>query len=195
MSYIYLFKRTTVTMNILLLGVSNVGKSVTGKLLASHLKCNFYDLDDEVKKKFGITLEKFVSTGTLAERDAVRCDIINSFVSTPSDKVIAVTPLSHILPIQHVFSAENVFVIELLDSAENIFDRLVFSDENDSIYKDDEYKNRYKEHYLNEIREDLEWYGSVYSSVKNKFDINGRDPTRVTEELIQKYHLDSMIGG
>lgn len=182
-------------MNILLLGVSNIGKSVTGKLLASRLKCDFYDLDDEVKKKLGITLEQFVSTGTLAERDAVRCDIINCLVSIPSDKVIAVTPLSHIRPIQHVFSATNVFIIELLDSAENIFDRLVFSDENDNIYKDDEYKNRYKEHYLNEIREDLEWYGSVYSFVENKFDMNGMAPNRVTEELIHKYHLDFLMGG
>lgn len=182
-------------MNILLFGVSNIGKSVTGKLLASRLKCDFYDLDDEVKKKLGITLEQFVSTGTLAERDAVRCDIIDSLVSIPSDKVIAVSPLTHILPVQHVFSAANVFVIELLDSAENIFDRLIFSDENDNLYKDDEYKNKRKKYYLNEIREDLEWYGSVYSFVENKFDMNGRDPVRVTEELIQKYHLDSMIGG
>ncbi len=37
-------------MNILLFGVSNVGKSVTGKLLAQRLEYDFYDLDDEVKK-------------------------------------------------------------------------------------------------------------------------------------------------
>ena len=37
-------------MNILLFGVSNVGKSVSGRLLAGHLNYTFYDLDDEVKK-------------------------------------------------------------------------------------------------------------------------------------------------
>lgn len=181
-------------MNILLFGVSNVGKSVTGRLLASRLYSDFYDLDEEVKKELGITLEKFVSTGTLMERDFVRCTIINSLVSMPSNKVIAVTPLSHIAPIRHLFSANDVFPIELLDSAENIFDRLVFSDENDNIYTDDEYKNRYKEHYLNDIREDLGWYGSVYSAIKHKFDMDGRDPTSVTEALIRIYHLDSFMG-
>ncbi len=37
-------------MNILLFGVSNVSKTVTGELLASRLKCDFYDLDEEVAK-------------------------------------------------------------------------------------------------------------------------------------------------
>lgn len=182
-------------MNILLFGVSNVGKSATGKLLASCLKCHFYDLDEEVKKKLGITLEEFVSTGTLEERDSVRCSVILSLISIPFDKIIAVSPLSYIHPIRNVFSAENVFTIELIDSAENIFDRLVFSDEKDNIYKDDDYKNRYRDYYLKDIRDDLKWYGSVYSAVKHKFDMKGKSVDDVTEELIKRYQLDSIMGG
>lgn len=182
-------------MNILLFGVSNVGKSATGRLLASRLKCDFYDLDEEVKKKLGITLEEFVSNGTLAERDSVRCSIILSLISIPSNKIIAVSPLSYVHSIRNVFSAENVFTIELIDAAENIFDRLVFSDEKDNIYKDDDYKNRYRDYYLKDIREDLKWYGSVYSAVKHKFDMNGRGVADVTEELMKRYHLDSVMEG
>lgn len=182
-------------MNILLFGVSNVGKSATGKLLASCLKCHFYDLDEEVKKKLGITLEEFVSTGTLEERDSVRCSVILSLISISFDKIIAVSPLSYIHLIRNLFSAENVFTIELIDSAENIFDRLVFSDEKDNIYKDDDYKNRYRDYYLKDIREDLKWYGSVYSAVKHKFDMKGKSVDDVTEELIKRYHLDSIMGG
>ena len=178
-------------MNILLFGVSNVGKSVTGELLASRLQYEFYDLDEEVKNKLGITLEKFVSSGTLLERDLIRCSIINSLVSIHSNKVIAITPLTYIAPIQHLFSKKGILAIELLDSAENIFDRLIFSDENDNIYKDDEYKNRYKDHYLNDIRKDLEWYSSVYSVIRHKFDMDGRDTASITEALIKKYHLTS----
>ena len=36
-------------MTILLFGTSNVGESVTGKLLAARLNYNFHDLDEEVK--------------------------------------------------------------------------------------------------------------------------------------------------
>lgn len=176
-------------MNILLFGVSNVGKSVTGRLLAGLLGYSFYDLDDEVKKDQNTTLEEFVSTGTLMKRDAVRCRILNHLVCRNENKVIAVTPLSYTKDIRHLFSSPDVINIELTDSAENIFDRLVFSDENDVIYKDDDYKNLHKDHYLEEIRADLEWYGSVYTDIRNRFHISGRTPEETAAELIKRFHL------
>ncbi len=177
-------------MTILLFGVSNVGKSVTGNLLAKRLDYTFYDIDDEVKKKLGITLEEFVSTGTLHERDEIRCHIINSITHQKENKVIAVTPLSYIQSIRPLLSSPNIFSIVLTDTAENIFDRLVFSDENDRIYKDDDYKYKHMDHYLSEIREDIKWYGSVYSEIKNKFPMNGKTPGDVVDSLIKKYDLD-----
>ncbi len=176
-------------MNILLFGVSNVGKSVSGRLLANLLGYSFYDLDDEVKKDQNTTLEEFVSTGTLLERDAVRCRILNHLVCRSGNKVIAVTPLSYTKDIRYLFSSPDVISIELTDSAENIFDRLVFSDENDVIYKDDDYKNRHRDHYLEEIQADLDWYGSVYSDIRNRFDISGMTPEEAAAELINQFHL------
>lgn len=156
-------------MNIFLLGVSNVGKSTAGELLAQSLGIDFYDLDDEVKKNLGITLEEFVSIGTLYSRDMVRSKILWSLAMLESDKVIAVTPMSYTQFVEPLLTAGNAVSIELIDSAENIFDRLVFSDENDRIYKDDAYKNARKGHYLSEIRKDLEWYGSVYKNISEPF--------------------------
>lgn len=52
-------------MKILLFGVSNVGKTTIGKLLAEKLNFSFYDLDEEIKKYYGITLEEFAHTGNL----------------------------------------------------------------------------------------------------------------------------------
>lgn len=182
-------------MNILLFGVSNVGKSVSGRLLADHLSYTFYDLDDEVKKDQNTTLEEFVSTGTLLERDAVRCRILNQLVCNAGNKVIAVTPLSYIKDIRYLFSSPDVISIELTDSAENIFDRLVFSDENDVIYKDDDYKNQHKDHYLEEIQADLDWYGSVYSDIKNRFDLSGMLPETAVSKMMAEFHLCENIGG
>ncbi len=176
-------------MNILLFGVSNVGKSVSGKLMADHLNYAFYDLDDEVKKDQNTTLEEFVSTGTLPEHDAIRCRILNDLVRKDGNKVIAVTPLSYIEDIRYLFSSPGIINIELTDSAENIFERLVFSDENDVIYKDDDYKNRHRNHYLEEIQEDLDWYGSVYSDINYRFDISGMVPEQAVERMIDEFHL------
>ena len=75
-------------MTILLFGVSNVGKTETGKLLAKSLNYDFYDLDDEVKKYLNITLEEFVSSGSLQERDQMRCKLIKKIILRKGNKVI-----------------------------------------------------------------------------------------------------------
>lgn len=177
-------------MNILLFGISNVGKSVVGKLIADKLNIDFYDLDDEIKKKYNVTLEEFVSTGSLQERDKKRCQLLRTLVKKPGSKVIAVTPLSYAGPIVPIINSKDVLSIELTDTPENIFDRLIFSDENDMIYTDDDYKNEHKEHYMNELYEDLIWYGSVYKNISNKFFVNAKLPEEVATDIIAIYHLD-----
>lgn len=176
-------------MTILLFGVSNVGKTETGKLLAKSLNYDFYDLDDEVKKYLNITLNEFVSFGSTQERDQMRCKLIKKIISRKGNKVIAVTPLSYMQDIQRRLNDPTILTIELIDSPRHIFDRLVFSDENDFVYKDDEYKNKHKRRYVSEIREDLKWYGFVYRDLKYHFDINGRSAEEVVEDLIDKYQF------
>lgn len=176
-------------MNILLFGVSNIGKTTIGKNLAQYLGYEFFDIDEEVKSELGITLEEFVSTGTLYERDRLRCDILHSLLLIKMDKVIAVTPLSHINSIAPLLSRADVPAVELTDSVQNIFDRLVFSDENDVLYTDEEYKNAHADHYLNEIAEDLQWYGSVYADLPHHFNISGRSAEEAAQALIETYRL------
>lgn len=176
-------------MTILLFGVSNVGKSTVGKLLTHKLNFAFFDLDDEIKKKYDITLEEFISTDTLQERDEKRCHLLRTLVKKFGNKVIAVTPLSYADAIIPIISSLDVIFIELIDTPENIFERLVFSDENDVIYKDDDYKNAHKAYCLADIQDDLSWYGSVYQNITNKFFVNGKLPEEVANEIIHLYHL------
>lgn len=176
-------------MTILLFGVSNVGKTTVGELLAKQLGYVFYDLDEEVKHRQNITLEEFVSKGTLWERDMIRCGILLSLLKENTDKVIAITPLSYIENIRHFLSTSDILAIELIDSPQNIFDRLVFSDKNDVLYKEDDYKYEHLEYYISEINKDLDWYGYVYTDIKNKFDIQGRTPAAVVDSLISEFQL------
>lgn len=142
-------------MNIFLFGISNAGKSAIGECLSQKLDFDFFDLDELVKSDLGITLEEFVNTGTLAERDRIRCDLLNAVHYISGNKVIAVSPLSYIDGIRALFDADDVFALYLYDSVDNIFDRLVFSDENNRIYRDDEYKMQHLDHYLHEVEADL----------------------------------------
>lgn len=63
-------------MKILLFGVSNVGKTTIGKLLSGRIGFDYFDLDDEVKSRLGMTLEQFVNTADLRWRDQKRGNII-----------------------------------------------------------------------------------------------------------------------
>lgn len=82
-------------------------------------------------------------------------------------------------------------MIELYDTPENIFSRLVFSDEDDNIYSDDLYKNQYKDHYLREIQADLDWYGKVYRDIgiRNRLFIDNDPPSKVVDRILAEYSL------
>lgn len=178
-------------MTIYLFGVSNVGKTTTGELLAEKLGYVFYDLDDEVKRYYDMTLEAFVNTGRLEERDKKRSAVLRKIAEDTREKVVAVAPITYINYMNGLIRQKDVLAIELRDTPENIFDRLVFSDENDVIYRDDEYKYAHMSYYMNDIKEDIQHYGRVWSElVKNKFDMQGEAPSAVVDRLIDEFELD-----
>ena len=107
-----------------------------------------------------------------------------------NNKVVAVTPIAYMEYIRKFLLRKNVLAIELCDTPEHIFDRLVFSDENDVVYQDDDYKNAHKEYYLKEISEDIRYYGKhSFKIIKNKFNMDGKEPALVVARLIEEYRL------
>ncbi len=60
---------------------------------------------------------------------------------------------------------EQIIAIELQDSEEHIFERMVFSDENDNIYKDDAYKEEHKDYYIRDIHEDIVYVKRVFKKI------------------------------
>ena len=174
---------------ILIFGVSNVGKTTAGALLAEKLGVPFFDLDAEVKKYFGITLEQFVTSGTLEDRDRKRGMVLEEIVKDGESKVVAVTPISYPQYIRGSLRKKGALAVELRDTPENIFARLVFSDENDEIYTDEDYKEKYRIQLIREIKKDLEWYGKVYRIIPEKYDMNGETAEETADGLIRKFGL------
>ena len=178
-------------MKILLFGISNVGKTTIGTMLAKQLGYSFYDLDEEVTKEYKMTLEEFVHTENLRWRDQKRGRIIKKILAQGENMVFAISPISYTDNFGKRITGDDILSIELVDTPANIFERLVFSDINDTIYKDDEYKNQRLDYYMSNIKADLEWYGNVYSKIgiKNKFEINNDSPEIAVKRLIKEYGL------
>ena len=184
-------------MKILLFGVSNVGKTTIGKLLAERIGFDFYDLDDEVKSHLEMTLEQFTGTADLRWRDQKRGSIIKKVLKLEEDVVFSITPISYPDNFKKRIINDDILLIELYETPENIFSRLVFSDENDNIYTDDLYKSRHKDHYLSEIQADLIWYGKIYHDIgiHNRLFIDNNPPLKVVDRIISEYGLSVKKAG
>ena len=138
-----------------------------------------------------MTLEEFVHTENLRWRDQKRGRIIKKILAQEENMVFAISPISYTDNFGKQIREDDILSIELVDTPAHIFDRLVFSDINDTIYKDDDYKNQRRDYYMSDIKADLEWYGNVYSKIgiKNRFEMNNDPPKTAVKRLIKEYGL------
>lgn len=163
-------------MKVLIFGISCVGKTTVGTLLAKKMNFKFYDLDQVNKDTYG-SIDEFQRVFPFAyDRAMKQADTLyNIIMEDDEDAVIAVTPINYSDGINQLFKLKDVVPFELLDTVDNIFDRVAFYDENDVIMEDsDEYKLKYASVYRREVEEDLKYYGKVYEKVKNKVFLNGK---------------------
>ncbi len=174
-------------MTIMLFGVSNVGKTVSGEKLAQRLGYHFYDLDEVIKERMETTLEQFMKDYPFKyERHKLKGEILKGLVMDQSkNKVIAVSPIYYSRWFNPLLKLEHVIAIELQDTEEHIFDRLVFSDENDVIYKNDAYKEEHRDYYMKDIHEDIVFVKRIFSKIEHKFFIDNRSVDQVVEGLME----------
>jgi len=171
---------------IMLFGITNVGKTVTGKKLAKELNYTLLDLDEEIKKRFKTTLEKFMQDYPYPlERAKVKGKVLKDLLEEYKDNiVIAVSPIYYARNFNSLLDLDKVIAIELQDSEEHIYKRLVFSDENDNIYKDDAYKEKHKDYYMRDIHKDILYARMTHKKIENKYFIDNKSVEQVVDELM-----------
>ena len=76
--------------------------------------------------------------------------------------VIAVSSFNYLEFILSFLNVQAIIPIDLQDQPEHVFERFVFTDENDVIYRIDEYKNKYKDHQLTELISDCYYYYKIF---------------------------------
>lgn len=177
-------------MRILLVGVSCVGKSTIGKMLAEKLRYKFFDFDFEVEKRMGEHISS-IKNRTLAfisehgYREEVKHILRDILLEHKDDIVIAMPPSGLFHNYYAIIKKHpDVLTIALKDKAKNIVERLTFyDDETKPIYNVVNEDN--KRLYYEDVKKDIEYFGRTYNKAKMQFNLNGMNANDSAEALIQ----------
>ena len=146
-------------MKLLIWGVSNIGKTTIGKELSNKLNCKFYDVDEEIINIYG-SIDDFQA---IFPNDYDRFDekeelMMNIIESDNNDFIMAVSPIYSASVVEELLDTDTIS-IEIVDTPEAIYDRLILEGD-DAL----EYKEKYKKHYIQEIKWDQT---ASYNQFKN----------------------------
>lgn len=151
-------------MIIYLVGISCVGKSTVGRLLARKTNFHFLDLDIEVEKYYQKPIERIqnecFSIQGFREKASI---VLDKILFQEKNVVISGTPSGLKNPYLQVYKKHkkriDLVSIHLFDSSENIFDRLKFYDKDSKPIEVsmDELK---RQKYIKKITEEYNYFRS-----------------------------------
>ena len=164
-------------MKVFLTGVSCVGKTTIGAKVAEILGCCFFDLDKEIEKFFGVSVErlnnKFLTVHSYRDEAAkALMHLLNSPES--KDSVIALPPSGLMGGYWRLVKKAEGIIIVLTDKPENILKRITFYDI-DSQPLEKQLTEKEKRYYQREIKMDITYYRKSYARAHSQVDICGLD--------------------
>jgi len=180
-------------MRVFLTGVVCVGKTTVGAKLGGLLGCQFFDLDREIERFFGTSVERLRKRYLTPYSFRIEASkALKEIVSRGEDGqncVIALPPSGLMDAYWRVVKSAKAAIVVLQDKPENILKRITFYDI-DSRQIQKHLTEREKRLYLREIKGDMTYYGRTYKRATAVVDIAGLGPDdaahRVRNVLIQK---------
>ena len=173
-------------MRIFLGGVSCVGKTTIGAQLAGLLECRFFDLDAEIERFFGTSIERLRNRHLTSDgfrREASRA--LKHVLSREDSRncVIALPPSGLLGSYWNVVNkTRDATIVVLHDRAENILERITFYDI-DSRPVTMKLTNRAKGLYLREIKQDIAYYSRSFRKADVSVDIAGCNPDEASRKV------------
>ena len=153
-------------MIIYLVGMSCVGKTTIGRMVAEKMGFTFFDLDEEVQEFYQKPIERiqdeFLTKNGYREKASV---VLDQLFSKNIDSVVSGTPAGLKFSYLRVYKKhkkdKELYSVHLYDSCENVLNRLTFydKDSNPIIEPMDESKRR---RYLREIKADYTYFKGSY---------------------------------
>ncbi len=116
-------------MRVLLVGVSCVGKTTIGRLLAGRLGCSFFDLDEEIETHFNTSIKRlqarFLTDYSYRKEVSV---VLKRIVAEHRDCVVALAPSGLRDAYLRVIRKVDCVTVAIEDTPENIVQRATFYD-------------------------------------------------------------------
>jgi shikimate kinase len=181
-------------MRIFLTGVSCVGKSTLGKLLAETMNYTFFDLDDEIEKYFGEPLGRLQSRyiTNYSFRSEIGAAVLKDllFKRNISKSVIALPPSGlRDVYLRTLRKVADGIVVAIEDTPYNILQRIVFFDiDSKPLHMELSEKDRRK--HFQEIKKDITYFNKTYLRAHLHVDIAGlsiEESATKLENMISAY--------
>ena len=178
-------------MRIFVTGISCIGKTTIIAILASRLGYGFFDLDEEVERFFGTSLErlqnKFLTMHSY-RNEAAKALLHILAQSNSRDCVIALPPSGLMGGFLRVVKKAGGITVVLVDTPEHILDRITFYDI-DSHPIDKQLTQKEKELHLREIKKDITYFWKAYARADMRVDISGLDAEQAAEKMRQSFAM------
>jgi shikimate kinase len=174
-------------MRIALFGISCVGKTTVGAILASKLEYDFIDFDGEVSRRMGLSISRLKDTcfNEYAYRQKVKHILPQILEEHPDKLVIAMPPSGLFREYKTVFEKNpDVLTIALRDKAINILKRLVFTDDDDNIVDEEVVTYENAGLYYEDIKQDIAYYYATLRKARLRFDMDGMDAETTATRLV-----------
>ena len=175
-------------MKIYIVGISCVGKTTIGRLLANKIEYSFYDLDTEVEKFYNKSIERIQNEClTMNGYRQKASAVLEKLLNRNECSVIAGTQSGlkySYLQVYKRYKKENELVsIHLIDKPENVLKRITFYDI-DSKLMEIELDENDKKKYLKEIISDFNFFKKSLNQADLLIDIDKIPLSQIPDLII-----------
>jgi shikimate kinase len=173
-------------MRIFLAGVACVGKTTVGAKLADLLDNRFFDLDAEIERFFGTSVERLRNRYLMVRDFRIAASQALKGVLSRDDSrdcVIALPPSGLMGGYWKVVGkTPDATIVVLKDTPENILNRITFYDI-DSRPIQRTLTDRAKRAYLRELKADIRYFGRSFRKAHMSVDITGCGPDAAARKV------------
>jgi len=182
-------------MIIYLVGISCVGKTTVGKILAEKIGYSFFDLDEEIEKYYQKPIERIQDECLTMNGYRKKASVVlDKLFSEDVDSVISGTPSGlkfSYLQVYKRHKGKELFSICLNDSFDNVLNRLTFYDKDSNSLTErlDESK---KKRYLREIKADYNYFKDSYARADCQINIENVRLEKIPEMIIKEIGINKL---